>query len=159
MNAPQRFRKRPVEIEAMQYRPDLCNCAAVAAFAGDAYEPAGCDDGDAHAGDDWFISTLEGEMQVRPGDWVIRGVAGELYPCKPDIFAATYTAVDPLDEVHQIEFRDDGWTILHTLAERIDGSLFDCPLSNWTHGDPGERGRFVLHDSGTLGRRIDAHGA
>ena len=36
------------------------------------------------------ISTLEGDHIVSPGDWVIKGVAGEFYPCKPDIFAATY---------------------------------------------------------------------
>jgi len=36
------------------------------------------------------IDTLEGKMTARPGDWIIRGVKGELYPCKPDIFAATY---------------------------------------------------------------------
>lgn len=39
------------------------------------------------------IETLEGKMTVSPGDWIIRGVAGELYPCKPDIFAATYEPV------------------------------------------------------------------
>lgn len=37
-----------------------------------------------------FIITLEGTMKADPGDWIIRGVQGELYPCKPDIFAATY---------------------------------------------------------------------
>jgi hypothetical protein len=36
------------------------------------------------------IKTLEGEMRADYGDWIIRGVKGELYPCKPDIFAATY---------------------------------------------------------------------
>jgi len=41
------------------------------------------------------IDTLEGIMTVSPGDWVIRGVQGEFYPCKPDIFAATY------EEVHE----------------------------------------------------------
>jgi hypothetical protein len=40
-----------------------------------------------------IISTLEGTMTASPGDWIIRGVKGELYPCKPDIFAATYDAV------------------------------------------------------------------
>lgn len=39
------------------------------------------------------VATLEGEMTVSHGDYVIRGVAGEMYPCKPDIFAATYEAV------------------------------------------------------------------
>ena len=37
-----------------------------------------------------FIDTLEGTHQARKGDWIIKGAAGELYPCKPDIFAATY---------------------------------------------------------------------
>jgi hypothetical protein len=36
------------------------------------------------------IGTLEGVMAAAPGDWIIRGVKGEIYPCKPDIFAATY---------------------------------------------------------------------
>lgn len=43
-------------------------------------------------GDFLCIGTLEGEMQAMPGDWVIRGVNGEIYPCKPDIFAKTYDA-------------------------------------------------------------------
>lgn len=41
-----------------------------------------------------LIRTLEGEMRAEPGDWIIRGVARELYPCKPGIFAATYEAID-----------------------------------------------------------------
>ncbi len=40
-----------------------------------------------------IISTLEGTMTASAGDWIIRGVKGELYPCKPDIFAATYEPV------------------------------------------------------------------
>lgn len=36
------------------------------------------------------IPTLEGVMTAQPGDWIIRGVQGEVYPCKPDIFEATY---------------------------------------------------------------------
>ena len=43
-------------------------------------------------GDFIYIGTLEGEMLAAPGDWIIRGVKGEIYPCKPDIFAATYEA-------------------------------------------------------------------
>jgi hypothetical protein len=41
-----------------------------------------------------ILATLEGEMTVSPGDWIIRGVQGEVYPCKPDIFDATYEQVD-----------------------------------------------------------------
>jgi hypothetical protein len=40
------------------------------------------------------IVTLEGVMNANPGDWIIRGVKGEVYPCKPDIFAATYEKED-----------------------------------------------------------------
>lgn len=40
------------------------------------------------------ISTLEGEMEAGPDDWIIRGVQGEIYPCKPDIFEATYDPVE-----------------------------------------------------------------
>ena len=41
------------------------------------------------------VPTLEGDHIASPGDWIIRGVKGELYPCKPDIFAMTY---DPVNE-------------------------------------------------------------
>ena len=41
-----------------------------------------------------IITTLEGVMTASNGDWIIRGVKGELYPCKPEIFAVTYDAVE-----------------------------------------------------------------
>ena len=41
-----------------------------------------------------FIPTLEGTHEARPGDFIIQGVKGELYPCKPDIFEMTYVKVD-----------------------------------------------------------------
>ena len=40
------------------------------------------------------IPTLEGSMKALPGDWIIRGIEGEVYPCKPDIFEATYEVVE-----------------------------------------------------------------
>ncbi len=40
-----------------------------------------------------IIPTLEGEMEASVGDWIIKGIKGEFYPCKPDIFVATYEAV------------------------------------------------------------------
>lgn len=45
-------------------------------------------------GSSLVIDTLEGAMAAKPGDWIIKGVHGEYYPCKPDIFDATYEAVD-----------------------------------------------------------------
>lgn len=47
------------------------------------------------SGDELRIGTLEGPLTVSPGDYIIRGVKGEIYPCKPDIFAATYEEVEP----------------------------------------------------------------
>jgi hypothetical protein len=41
-----------------------------------------------------MINTLEGEMRANEGDWIIQGVEGEIYPCKPSIFAATYEPVE-----------------------------------------------------------------
>ena len=50
--------------------------------------------GDGGRADNLRIRTLEGEMRAEQGDWIIRGVQGEFYPCKPDIFDATYEAVE-----------------------------------------------------------------
>ena len=76
-----RFRKRPVVIEAMQYTGN--NLAELRAFVPEELR-------DNRVGHPLGIHTLEGVMTVSEGDWVIRGVKGEFYPCKPDIFAATY---------------------------------------------------------------------
>jgi hypothetical protein len=46
-----------------------------------------------------FIPTLEGEMEASRGDWIIRGIKGEFYPCKPDIFEATYEPVKERENV------------------------------------------------------------
>ena len=80
-----RYRKKPVEIEAVQFTGE--NADEIGHFAGLAVSVAGRDH---HL----QIKTLEGIMTVSSGDWVIRGVKGEFYPCKPDIFEATYEAVD-----------------------------------------------------------------
>jgi hypothetical protein len=46
----------------------------------------------------WDIKTLNGVVRAGPGDWIVRGVKGELYPCAPDIFAATHEAVEEVKE-------------------------------------------------------------
>lgn len=95
-----KFRKRPVVIEAIQYHPGK-NCEEVAAFLGYDY-PVDCDsdlDPEDHSDQPWLIATLEGTMEASPGDWIIRGVQGEFYPCKPDIFEATYEKVEDDDNL------------------------------------------------------------
>jgi hypothetical protein len=75
-----KYRKRPVVIEAVQWFPGVEHEALSPAFDHmDGETPIGVG-----------IQTPEGFMLVSPGDWIITGVAGERYPCKPGIFEATY---------------------------------------------------------------------
>lgn len=80
-----RYRKKPVEIEAHQVRGTANGelVRQIAQWCGGT--PGGTFD-DPHI----LIPTLEGTMRAKAGDYVIRGVQGEFYPCKPDIFEATY---------------------------------------------------------------------
>lgn len=92
-----RFRKRPVEIEAVQMPEHtgdhlfddgsfvMAPQWIMHALGTGAVAPSG--DGG------WHVQTLEGKMLARPGYYIIRGVKDELYPCKPDIFEMTYEAV------------------------------------------------------------------
>lgn len=82
------YRKKPVVIEAKQWNGE--NADEIQSFLFD---------GNQHAAHGWVkgqyveIGTLEGLMVASIGDWIIKGVAGEFYPCKPEIFAATYDEV------------------------------------------------------------------
>ena len=89
------FRKKPVVIEAVQFDPWGPHKYQLP--TGVEYIRLGGEDNFAYEGITFFIDTLEGRMEVKRGDWIIRGVAGELYPCKPEIFAATYDAVEVTD--------------------------------------------------------------
>ena len=51
----------------------------------------------------WSIKTLEGRYDVTPGDWIITGIKGEVYPCKPDIFIMTYDEVGDMEEEYEDE--------------------------------------------------------
>ena len=81
------FRKKPVVIEAIQWSGS--NWHEMYEFAGHTVYTAD------HDGLVVLrVKTLEGEVQAPPGHWLIRGVQGEFYPCDPNIFEATYEAVD-----------------------------------------------------------------
>jgi hypothetical protein len=90
MSTPRKYRKKPVVIEAMPFTGDNLADCLVWALGTEREAAERCQE----MGLPLFIPTLEGEMKANPGDFIIRGVAGEFYPCKPDIFAATYEAVD-----------------------------------------------------------------
>lgn len=84
------FRKKPVVIEAVQFKGD--NHREVLEFA----YPYMSEDGLVAAETMQLpvvIETLEGDMMASEGDWIIKGVKGEFYHCKPDVFEATYDAI------------------------------------------------------------------
>lgn len=87
------YRKKPVEIEARE----LLNPRAMPEHHAEFVSVAswcGADVvDDAVDGPCLIIHTLEGDHKALPGDYIIKGVKGEFYPCKPDIFAATYDRV------------------------------------------------------------------
>ncbi len=76
-----RYRKKPIVVEAILYTAR--NADDVGMFVNHEMDFA-------PDSNDLVIHTLEGDMPVTPGDWVIRGLKGEYYPCKPDIFKTTY---------------------------------------------------------------------
>ncbi len=79
-----KYRKKPVMIEAVQFTGS--NYREVDDMVGRPTNWEG-------APDTFLVQTLEGEMTARVGDWLIKGVRGELYPCKPDIFEETYEPI------------------------------------------------------------------
>lgn len=79
------YRKKPVTIQALQWLGTLDNMVAMAAFTGD---ETFVNDGKLE------IDTLEGTMTASVGDYIIKGVKGEYYPCRKDIFEETYYEVE-----------------------------------------------------------------
>ncbi len=98
------FRKKPVVIEAFQItRETRASNADWPSWLHEAWLKEHAEPGSLYPSqhpnsdgtDELKIHTLEGDHLVSFGDWIIQGVKGELYPCKPDIFEATYDAVEP----------------------------------------------------------------
>jgi hypothetical protein len=92
-----KFRKKPVVIEAITFDElvahGLTNCATVVNGMPWSFDYAGHPI--THENDDCcLIPTLEGTMKFNRGEMLITGVKGEIYPCKSDIFAATYEPVE-----------------------------------------------------------------
>lgn len=89
MYTTQLFQKKPVRVPAIELKHDRdCQLAII--------EWARQSNVEIHLGADGglVIPTLEGDMQAVTGDYIIRGIKGEFYPCKPDIFEATYEKVE-----------------------------------------------------------------
>ena len=88
-----KFRKKPVIVEAKQFETNnevgSPNMDTIVNWINQGQSNCGA----WHNGTDIFINTLEGTMKAEVKDWIIRGIKGEFYPCKPDIFEATYEPV------------------------------------------------------------------
>lgn len=93
MNTTGWFRKRPVVVEAIQWTGENTGAIWDAFGTSCVYGPT------EHNSGRLVITTLEGDMAASVGDWIIRGIHGELYPCKQAIFEATYDeeAAAPLE--------------------------------------------------------------
>lgn len=127
-----KYKKRPVIIEAVQWTGE--NHRDIDDFCGDAIlnlvtpnDPK------------LVVRTLEGDMTASVGDYIIKGVKGEFYPCKPDVFAETYEpAVAPLKEEKQLSpfwdyikdrYRDDKtfYNSLHKMITRYEAKYLVSP--------------------------------
>lgn len=86
-----KFRKKPVVIEATQWFKHGDHAEVSPVYIHGPNDEHGKPTVLTEQG---WIKTLEGDLRVSPGDWIITGVKGEHYPCKPDIFEATYERVE-----------------------------------------------------------------
>lgn len=93
-----KFRKKPVVIEAINNEGEwapIRDWLVELAAGGLAFAPLTSPPVTRNKDGSLNIATAEGVMRGDVGDWIIQGVKGELYPCKPDIFVATYEPVEP----------------------------------------------------------------
>ncbi len=128
------YRKKPVVVEAVQWKGyptgEMCAFIGTVVF-------------DSGRQDVMLIETLEGTMRADEGDWIIRGVKGEFYPCKPDIFAATYelaaapaAAPAPPADLRCWEHRPGRGHARRCIREKgHKGQHVDFEAQYWTTGD------------------------
>ena len=138
MSAPTQFRKKPVVISAIQWTGE--NLVDVIHFT-DGRPP---NNKSSHAGMMWDqyvdvvrkdglkIFTMEGKMDASIGDWIIKGVKGEHYPCKPEIFALTYDDASASTDLSQAAVA----AALEAAATRLDNeaSVLDADALNFRGG-------------------------
>ena len=123
-----KYRKRPVVVEAMQFTED--NREEVEKFIGDRLPYSLSYD----HGFSRKINTLEGPVTLKPGDYVIKGVKGEFYPCRPDIFEMTYEPIDEIvgrdsDRIVELEERagaaEYNFGVEHEALKKAEAELED----------------------------------
>ena len=131
-----KYRKKPVVIEAVQLTPDMMppDWLVTAQSTGIFCQRRNAD-GDTY----WCIKTLEGEMKISPKDWIIKGIKGELYPCKPDVFERTYEDYEREKDAEATNIRAIGdekdW---QTLINTIKGARLKALIA------PNSRERSII---------------
>jgi hypothetical protein len=131
-NSMNQYTKKPVTISAVQWTGS--NKVEIEEFFD------GNDKGE-FKGDGLFISTLEGTMRASKGDYIIQGIEGEFYPCKPDIFDKTYNVAGDLGDV------SDGY---HTFNELYEfRKMYNAALFNeWAKQGLYETHKSIRHNDG-----------
>ena len=109
----QKFVKKPVVIEAIQY--DGANITEIETFVGGKLPTVMNSNKDAQL----VVSTLEGDMKISKKDYVIKGVNGEFYPCKPDIFEKTYDVVEIVERPQTFGEKAVGITFNPSGADEV----------------------------------------
>ena len=85
-----RYRTKPCEIEALPFEDSDESVSALIEFTDGNFEPHGTEEHYEYG----IVKTLEGDMRAEIGDYIIRGLRGEYYPCKPDVFHKKYELVE-----------------------------------------------------------------
>lgn len=168
-----RYRKKQVEVEAMKWDGSLPSIQAICKWAnhsGEYEDPPVSyltNDSDPEAPFDVQIWTLNGPVSVEPGEWIVRGVAGEFYPCEPGIFDKTYEPADQPEQhpqggeaaARELKPTDQP----RTKAEALEMALkWGSEWSHWNeHADPeNQRQAYVTcaqHDTAEVQRLAALH--
>lgn len=114
MLEPKTYRKKPVHVKAIKFNGN--NSKQVEKFVyGESHEKYFT------SSPHMTIKTLEGDMKASKGDYIIQGVAGEFYPCKPDIFKATYEEIDQDgNRVNSTQYPENPKTAMMTVAAVLE---------------------------------------
>jgi hypothetical protein len=122
-NDMKKYRKKPIIIEAVQFDPQKTWPECIKKWGPD-FQPRDCSWG--------YVDTLEGEMHVLADDWIIKGVNGEFYPCKPDIFKKSYDLVEDVEikeEIKPIFVFTIGEEVLIGQENKICGTIASIKIS------------------------------
>ncbi|MEA4922184.1 MAG: hypothetical protein VB031_02315 [Eubacteriaceae bacterium] len=119
-----KYRKKPVVIEAWKFTRESYYKELAKYHTKDVIYDLWIGDNDTAY---CYVHTLEGQMLATEGDYIIKGVQGEIYPCKPDIFEATYEAVDEDDEPKSSKTLEEVYFERNPGAKRLEYREADCP--------------------------------